>query len=246
MQQQLSCSRHSASAAWLRSSDGHLRPSRYRSHSARWQADVASSFCSSTPVTVLSDTDGPNTSAACSHVASLGRRAQTALPMVALHQLLMSLHMHSHAAEEASPATLALFKEFLEHVQALGPWGGVLFVLTVMTAEMVPLFPTQPLTLASGLLFGPTKGALFVVVGVTLAAINAYTLAKGVGRRLAEKVIQQEMGEGGSEGAMSRQLASVTRAIDEGGFIKQVTAITLLRLTPVVPFRYVLSGIQSM
>lgn len=39
----------------------------------------------------------------------------------------------------------------------MGAWGGALFVLTVMTAEMVPLFPTQPLTLASGLLFGPAK-----------------------------------------------------------------------------------------
>lgn len=44
-----------------------------------------------------------------------------------------------------------------DQIAALGPWGGVLFVLTVMTAEMVPLFPTQPLTLASGLLFGPVK-----------------------------------------------------------------------------------------
>lgn len=44
-----------------------------------------------------------------------------------------------------------------DQITALGPWGGALFVLTVMTAEMVPLFPTQPLTLASGLLFGPIK-----------------------------------------------------------------------------------------
>jgi hypothetical protein len=44
-----------------------------------------------------------------------------------------------------------------DQIAALGPWGGALFVLTVMCAEMVPLFPTQPLTLASGLLFGPVK-----------------------------------------------------------------------------------------
>jgi hypothetical protein len=44
-----------------------------------------------------------------------------------------------------------------DQIAALGPWGGALFVLTVMLAEMVPLFPTQPLTLASGLLFGPVK-----------------------------------------------------------------------------------------
>lgn len=44
-----------------------------------------------------------------------------------------------------------------DQIAALGPWGGALFVVTVMLAEMVPLFPTQPLTLASGLLFGPVK-----------------------------------------------------------------------------------------
>jgi len=44
-----------------------------------------------------------------------------------------------------------------DQIQALGPWGGALFVLTVMSAEMVPLFPTQPLSLASGLLFGPVN-----------------------------------------------------------------------------------------
>lgn len=44
-----------------------------------------------------------------------------------------------------------------EQIEALGPWGGLLFVLTVMLAEMVPLFPTQPLSLASGILFGAQK-----------------------------------------------------------------------------------------
>jgi hypothetical protein len=41
-----------------------------------------------------------------------------------------------------------------DQIQALGPWGAVLFVTTVALAEMVPLLPTQPLSLASGLLFG--------------------------------------------------------------------------------------------
>ena len=40
-------------------------------------------------------------------------------------------------------------------MQALGPWGPCLFVLTVICCEMIPLFPTQPLALSSGLLFGP-------------------------------------------------------------------------------------------
>jgi hypothetical protein len=41
-----------------------------------------------------------------------------------------------------------------DQIQALGPWGAAAFVVTVMFAEMVPLLPTQPLSLASGLMFG--------------------------------------------------------------------------------------------
>jgi len=80
------------------------------------------------------------------------------------------------------------------------------------------------------------QGAACVVVGVTLAAINAFTLSRGVGRPLAEKVIAAEIGKEDA-GPVARQLASVNQAIESGGFLKQVTAITLLRLTPVVPFR---------
>lgn len=42
----------------------------------------------------------------------------------------------------------------MEH---LGIYGPVVFVATVIGAEMVPLFPTQPLSIASGLLFGTSK-----------------------------------------------------------------------------------------
>ena len=42
-------------------------------------------------------------------------------------------------------------------IEALGAVGAAIFVLVVMLAEMVPLLPTQPLSLAAGLLFGPVK-----------------------------------------------------------------------------------------
>ncbi|KAF8058068.1 TVP38/TMEM64 family protein [Scenedesmus sp. PABB004] len=177
--------------------------------------------------------------------APLAARAGRAAAAAA--QAWLSLHaLPAHAAEGVPPAALLLFREFLDQITALGPWGGALFVVTVMVAEMVPLFPTQPLTLASGLLFGPTKGAALVVLGVTLAAVNAFTLARGVGRGLAERIIAHEVGPPGEPdaagggapgvGPVAAQLAAVSRAIEEGGFVRQVTAITLLRLTPVVPF----------
>lgn len=45
-----------------------------------------------------------------------------------------------------------------DEVERLGPVKGpLLFIVTVGAAEMIPLFPTQPLSLASGLLFGPVQ-----------------------------------------------------------------------------------------
>jgi uncharacterized membrane protein YdjX (TVP38/TMEM64 family) len=87
-----------------------------------------------------------------------------------------------------------------------------------------------------------SQGAVCVVLGVTLAANNAFSLARGVGRQLAEKVIAHEVGDssaagGGGGGPVAQQLAAVNKAIESGGFMQQVAAITLLRLTPVVPFR---------
>jgi uncharacterized membrane protein YdjX (TVP38/TMEM64 family) len=78
-----------------------------------------------------------------------------------------------------------------------------------------------------------------VVVGVTLAAVNAYSLSRGVGKQLAQRVIAAETEGEGGEGALAKQLAGVNAAIEGGGFMRQVTAVTLLRLTPVVPFRWV-------
>lgn len=44
-----------------------------------------------------------------------------------------------------------------EEVEALGSLGPLLFVATVAGCELIPLFPTQPLSLAAGLLFGPVE-----------------------------------------------------------------------------------------
>ena len=44
-----------------------------------------------------------------------------------------------------------------DDIEKLGPWGPVLFVAAVAGCEMIPLFPTQPLSLAAGLLFGPVE-----------------------------------------------------------------------------------------
>lgn len=157
---------------------------------------------------------------------------------------------HALAEETLSGDAIGVFESFLEQVEALGPYGGLAFVVTVMFAEMVPLLPTQPLSLAGGLLFGPQKGALLVLLGVTLAATNAFLVSRTFGRSVAQKIIASEVSSddedsskassGSSskheEGGIKRQLAKVEAAIESGGFWKQAFAVMILRLTPVVPF----------
>jgi uncharacterized membrane protein YdjX (TVP38/TMEM64 family) len=86
-----------------------------------------------------------------------------------------------------------------------------------------------------------------MMLGVTLAGLGAFTISRGVGRPLAERIIKAEMAGheaggdgqgGGGGGGMGATWAAVEGAIKNGGFFRQVTAITLLRLTPVVPYRW--------
>ena len=44
-----------------------------------------------------------------------------------------------------------------EQIDSLGPLGPFFFVTSVAAAEMIPLFPTQPLSLAGGIAFGAAK-----------------------------------------------------------------------------------------
>jgi uncharacterized membrane protein YdjX (TVP38/TMEM64 family) len=155
------------------------------------------------------------------------------------------------ATEFAPPP--GFFDFFLDKVQSYGPFGPVIFILIVAVFESIPLFPTQPLSLASGVLFGAQKGAICMLTGTTLAAIIAFTIARGVGRTLAEKIIASESdhsisssssidNEGSSlntnkQNALTDHLATIIQdKILNGTWLQQATAIFVLRMTPVIPF----------
>jgi uncharacterized membrane protein YdjX (TVP38/TMEM64 family) len=154
------------------------------------------------------------------------------------------------ATEFAPPP--GFFDFFLDKVQSYGPFGPVVFILIVAVFESIPLFPTQPLSLASGVLFGAQKGAICMLTGTTLAAIIAFSIARGVGRTLAEKIIASESdhsmssrsidNEGSSlntnkQNALTDHLATIVQdKIQKGTWLQQATTIFVLRMTPVIPF----------
>ena len=149
---------------------------------------------------------------------------------------MMALSAH---AGEAVPE--GFFELIIHTIESLGPYGPAGFILAVAFFECIPLFPTQPLSLASGLLFGAQKGALCMLTGTTLAAFLAFTIARGIGRPLAEKIIRHEMAEGSDAsskdgGPVQEKLRGVLTAIEQGTFWQQTGAIFVLRMTPIVPF----------
>lgn len=147
--------------------------------------------------------------------------------------------MSGDAAVAGETLPLEVVQSFLDQIEALGPYGAVAFVVTVSLAEMIPLFPTQPLSLAGGLLFGATYGGALVLLGTSIAGVAAFTVSRTVGKDFAQRVINSEMGEaeeGASGNLIKAQLQRVNTAIESGGFWQQYAAIAILRLTPVVPF----------
>lgn len=113
--------------------------------------------------------------------------------------------------------------------------------LPTAAALLSPPPPPQPLSLASGLLFGAQKGALCIMSGGTLAALLAFSIARGIGRPLAERIIKHEL-EGGQEGGagaggpVQRKLSEMTAVIERGSFWQQAGSVLLLRMTPIIPF----------
>ena len=97
-------------------------------------------------------------------------------------------------------------------------WGPLVFVV-IYAGLTVALVPGTALTLVSGALFGPARGAAYAVCGATIGAVIAFA----IGRALGRDGVRQLVGP---------RLPRVEAALDETGF----GAMVILRLLPIVPF----------
>ena len=146
------------------------------------------------------------------------------------------LPLVAHANESAPEGT---FELILKTTEGLGPLGGAFFVLCVVLCECIPLFPTTPLSLASGILFGPQKGALLILGGTSLAAVIAFSVSRGFGRPIAERIISAEMqshDEDDGPSLIQEKLQDIEGVIERGSFWQQAGSVLAMRLTPVIPF----------
>ena len=114
----------------------------------------------------------------------------------------------------------AVFRDSLDAIARLGPWGPVLFVLIYVVGTVLFL-PGSALTLGAGAVFGVVWGSIYVSVASTLGATAAFL----VGRYLARSWVAKKI-----EGNTS--FAAIDRAVaDEGWKI-----VGLTRLSPAFPF----------
>jgi uncharacterized membrane protein YdjX (TVP38/TMEM64 family) len=105
-------------------------------------------------------------------------------------------------------------------VRDYGVWGPLVFVLAY-AAACLALVPASLLTLAAGAIFGLVDGTIIVLIAATLGSAIAFL----VSRYLARGLVERRLGD-------DRRLEAIDRAIGGAGF----KIVTLLRLSPVIPF----------
>jgi uncharacterized membrane protein YdjX (TVP38/TMEM64 family) len=111
----------------------------------------------------------------------------------------------------------------VRRIDALGPWADAVFVLMYAAASVL-LLPVWILTVAAGAVFGVARGSVLVLLGATLGAMAAFTLAR-TGLREAVRRWARAYPEFDK---LDHAIAA------RGGWI-----VFLVRLSPVFPFVYV-------
>ena len=130
---------------------------------------------------------------------------------------LAALWRWTPLAEWADPEVLAARAAPLRD-SALAP---LLIVAVYLIASLI-VAPIMGLVVATGMLFGPLRGAAYSTAGIMLSAAANY----GIGRWL---------GRGGLRGLVSGRLDGLNRRLAQRG----VLAVAALRIVPLAPFTVV-------
>lgn len=115
----------------------------------------------------------------------------------------------------------------IEYVQSLGDLGYLVFGATMVFLQVVPIAAAFVLTLSAGAIFGVAKGTATVLTCSTLSATVSFYLARNLFRQSLLDAAQE-----------SKQFVAIDRAFESASFGTSLTLITLLRLSPVLPFAW--------
>ena len=108
----------------------------------------------------------------------------------------------------------------VDRIAASGPYGYLYFALVYIAAEMLAI-PVFPLTASSGYLFGLVPGYCTVLISATLAAMASFFIGRTLLREWATQFTSKWP-----------KWTAIDKAIAKEG----LKVITLLRLSPLLPF----------
>ncbi len=109
-----------------------------------------------------------------------------------------------------------------DYIQSLGPWGPLVFIILYALRAVVLVIPVGVMSLAGGLAYGKWYGTVLILIGATLGACLAFTVARVFGRKFIEQFEWLHRG----------RLKSFDEKSEEYGF----RAILFIRLVPL--FQY--------
>lgn len=113
-----------------------------------------------------------------------------------------------------------LLKKTLASINAMGPWGPVLFVIVYALAAVL-FIPGSVLTLGAGAVFGVLKGFAIVSIASTVGATAAFLVGRYIARDWVANKIQG-----------NSKFDAIDRAVAREGW----KIVGLTRLSPVFPF----------
>ena len=115
----------------------------------------------------------------------------------------------------------------VDYVQSLGTAGYGLYAATMIFLQVFPVANAFVLVVAAGATFGVTEGTALVVSCSTMSATLSFLLARTYARDLVTAQCQD-----------SQQFVALDKAFGTASFGKTLTLITLLRVSPLIPFAW--------
>jgi|EP00900_Chrysochromulina_parva_P014205 uncharacterized membrane protein YdjX (TVP38/TMEM64 family) len=115
----------------------------------------------------------------------------------------------------------------IEYFQGLGTEGYFAFAAATIFLQVVPVAAAFILTVSAGAIFGAVKGTATVLTCSTMSATISFFLARNLGRAGLLEATKE-----------SKQFQALDKAFGSAGFGTSLTLITLLRLSPVLPFAW--------
>jgi len=115
----------------------------------------------------------------------------------------------------------------IEYIQSLGVQGYALFSALMISLQVVPIAAAFVLTVSAGAIFGAVKGTAVVLSCSTASATISFYISRTLGRERLLDYAQK-----------SPQFRAIDTAFGEASFGTALTLITLLRLSPVLPFAW--------